>query len=125
MNRQPVAQSSITRNFLIEADDLVDEILSALKKYRWSDVKMKYELGTLSASVVEKKGEHKTADSTYVLSCKWEEQEEEVELTLSVETQSTESAPEQCQKYCQELMDSLFADSAFRRVSEASASDSQ
>lgn len=86
---------------------------------------MKYELGTLSASVVEKKGEHETADSTYVLSCKWEEQEEEVELTLSVETHSTESAPEQCQKYCQELMDSLFADSAFRRVSEASASDSQ
>lgn len=124
MNKEPVTHSSLTRNFLIEADDLVDEILSALKKFQWTNLKMNYELSTLCATRTVEGIERLAASAvTYVLTAKWTEQEEEVELTIAVENHDGRSTAASCQQYCREMMDSLFAESAFRRVNDSQVND--
>lgn len=100
--------ATLTRNFLVEDDDLVDELLSAMKDRGWSNLKMEYQLGKLAAS-------KQSGRETIWLTVEWKEFDEEMQLRMAV---IGELADADLQKECLGLMDSLFAQEVYRRVNE-------
>ncbi|HEY9677787.1 MAG TPA: hypothetical protein V6C76_07245 [Drouetiella sp.] len=103
--------AALTRNFLVDTDDLVDELLSAIKTCAWKDLKMQYQLGKLQASKVAAESEEK-----YDLLAEWAELEEEVQLRVAI-AGAEENFPAR-QQECMDLMNAMFPDDIFRRVNE-------
>lgn len=100
---------AITRNFLVDADELVDELLSAIKQFNWTDLKMEYQLGRLHTA-------RKDTEHGYELNAEWKEFDEEVQLRISVN--GSPETLEQRQQMCNEIMNALFPNDIFRRVNE-------
>lgn len=100
---------AITRNFLVDADELVDELLSAIKQFDWTHLKMEYQLSKLHAT-------KKEDDQVHELGAEWKEFDEEVQLRISVNG-SPETLPQR-QQMANEIMTALFPNDIFRRVNE-------
>ena len=117
--------TTLKRNFLCEVDDLVDELLEAINKQGWSNLKMKYELGSLTATrSVKSMSNGKLHDLNYALSAQWQEQDEEVELILNVASEDQSADNHAGAALAQELIQSMFADSSYRWVTESSGEGS-
>ncbi len=104
--------ASVTRNFLVETDDLIDELLSAIKAHDWKDLKMQYQVGKLQAT---KTVEHDPSQS-YDLVVEWNEFDEEVQLRIAVA--GTEQSLPLRQQECSDLMNAMFPNDIFRKVNE-------
>lgn len=103
--------ASLTRNFLIDTDDLIDELLSVIKSQDWRDLKMQYQLGKLQAI--------KTASEqaiNYALLVEWNEFDEEVQLRIAVA--GPDDSLRQRQQECSDLMSAMFPNDIFRKVNE-------
>lgn len=101
--------AQVTRNFLVDADDLVDELLGAIKAQDWKNLKMQYQVGTLHA---DKQHE----DDGFTLQAEWTEFEEEVQLKITVGG-SEDTLPAR-QQECLDLINALFPNDIFRKVNE-------
>jgi hypothetical protein len=103
--------ASVTRNFLVDTDDLVDELLSAVNSCDWKNLKMQYQLSRLEAS--------KPASETIGkldLHAEWNELDEEVQLRIAIT--GTELSLPSRQQECLEVMNALFPNDIFRKVNE-------
>lgn len=103
--------ASVTRNFLVDTDDLIDELLSVIKAQDWRDLKMQYQIGKLQATKTAQERGH-----TFELMVEWNEFDEEVQLRIAV-AGSDESLPQR-QQECSELMTAMFPNDIFRKVNE-------
>ncbi|HEY9776849.1 MAG TPA: hypothetical protein V6C81_24005 [Planktothrix sp.] len=84
------SHSSITRMFSAHEDDLVDELLSLIRREKWENLELHYELSTLSAErtdMVTKDydGNQEEVPLTLALSATWVASEDEVELTIEID----------------------------------------
>lgn len=78
-------ESSMKREFFMDADDLVDEILSALKTNGWTLSKMQYEMSRLIATCKEQREfEGKKADLNFTLTASWNDLGDALELEVHV-----------------------------------------
>lgn len=102
--------ASTTRNFLVDPDDLVDELLSVIKTHDWKDLKMQYQLGKLQATKTTATNEN------YDLIVDWNEFEEEVQMRIAV-AGSEDSLPAR-QQECLDLINAMFPNDIFRKVNE-------
>src|ERR1700722_11786989 len=75
--------ASITRNFLVEDDDLVDELLSAINRQGWGALKMEYQFSKLCAM---KKSSLNNGSGSHLLTlaAEWTEFDEEMQLRISI-----------------------------------------
>lgn len=103
--------AAVTRNFLVDTDDLVDELLSAIKAHDWRNLKMQYQLGKLQASKTVQE-ENRELE----LQVEWNEFDEEVQLRIAV-AGAEESLPLR-QQECVDLMNAMFPNDIFRKVNE-------
>ena len=103
--------ASVTRNFLVDTDDLIDELLSAIKSQDWRDLKMQYQVGKLQASKTAQEEGH-----TYELFVEWNEFDEEVQLRIAVA--GTDESLSLRQQECSDLMNAMFPNDIFRKVNE-------
>ncbi len=111
MSENTNSVAAVTRNFLVDTDDLVDELLSAINRCHWKNLKMQYQLSKLQAS--------KPADGemkAYDLHAEWNELDEEVQLRIAVA--GTEESLASRQQECLEVMNALFPNDIFRKVNE-------
>jgi hypothetical protein len=111
MSENTNSVAAVTRNFLVDTDDLVDELLSTINRCDWKNLKMQYQLSKLQASKPAT-GEEKTYD----LLAEWNELDEEVQLRIAVA--GTEESLTSRQQACLEVMDALFPNDIFRKVNE-------
>lgn len=111
MSNTTNSTAALTRNFLVDTDDLVDELLSGLKACDWKDLKMQYQVGHLQANKVDE-----SDGEIYELQADWSELDEEVQLRIAVSGTDT-SLPAR-QQECMDVMNSLFPNDIFRKVNE-------
>ncbi len=103
--------AAVTRNFLVDTDDLIDELLSAIKAHDWKNLKMQYQVGKLQASKeAQKQGQ------TYDLVVEWNEFDEEVQLRITVA--GTDDSLPWRQQECSDLINAMFPNDIFRKVNE-------
>ncbi len=110
MSESTNTAASVTRNFLVDPDDLVDELLSVIKAHEWKDLKMQYQLGKLQASKTTASGEN------FDLAVDWNEFEEEVQMRIAV-SGSEQTMPAR-QQECLGLINAMFPNDIFRKVNE-------
>lgn len=103
--------ASVTRNFLVDADDLIDELLSVLKAHGWTDLKMQYQLGKLQATKTLQK-----SNQNFEMQVDWNEFDEEVQMRIAIYG-GDESLPER-QQECSDLINAMFPNDIFRKVNE-------
>jgi len=103
--------ATVTRNFLVDTDDLVDELLSAIKAHDWRHLKMQYQLGKLQASKVTQE-----ENQDLQLHVEWNEFDEEVQLRIAVA--GTDESLSLRQQECIDLMNAMFPNDIFRKVNE-------
>jgi hypothetical protein len=109
-----IETASITRNFLVEDDDLVDELLAAINQQGWSGLKMEYQFAKLSA-LRRSAPNNGSGSQMLTLAAEWTELDEEMQLRISI---SGETSQEILQRQCLAVMEALFAVEIYRRVNE-------
>jgi hypothetical protein len=105
--------AAVTRNFLVDTDDLVDELLSAINSCDWKNLKMQYQLSRLEASKPAPEPEN---TGKFDLHAEWNELDEEVQLRIAIT--GTEASLPSRQQECLEVMNALFPNDIFRKVNE-------
>jgi len=106
--------ASITRNFLVEDDDLVDELLAAINQKGWSGLTMEYQFAKLSA-IKKSPLPNGSGNHPLILAAEWNEMFEEMQLRICISGQASQ---ELLQQQCLEVMEALFAKELYRRVNE-------
>ncbi|HEY9731006.1 MAG TPA: hypothetical protein V6C89_03790 [Drouetiella sp.] len=109
MSESTNTAASVTRNFLVDADDLVDELLSVIKAHDYTNLKLQYQLGKLQATKAK-------AAENYELAVDWNEFEEEVQMRIAVYG-ADETLPAR-QQECVDLINAMFPNDIFRKVNE-------
>ncbi|CAN5202763.1 hypothetical protein BH10CYA1_BH10CYA1_49250 [soil metagenome] len=104
--------AAVTRNFLVDTDDLIDELLSAIKAHDWRSLKMQYQVGKLHAT----KEAQENGQQDYDLLVEWNEFDEEVQLRIAVA--GTDDTLTSRQQECSDLMNAMFPNDIFRKVNE-------
>jgi hypothetical protein len=110
MSESTNTAASVTRNFLVDTDDLVDELLSVIKAHHYKDLKMQYQLGKLQATRSTATDEH------FELTVDWNEFEEEVQMRIAV--YGTDDTLPARQQECLDLINAMFPNDIFRKVNE-------
>jgi hypothetical protein len=106
---QANCRASFTQTFLGDEDEIVDTILSILRRDGWENLKMHYESGSLSAEKTDLRT-RSTDDGkseeplTFALSASWFSSEDAVELMVEV----TETEQEWSQDECASIVESIL-----------------
>jgi hypothetical protein len=103
--QQENSHFSITIVFRGTEDDVIDELLSILKRDKWENLEMHYELGTLTAErtdlhVHDFDGEEEELPLTFALATSWFTSENEVEVMVEVNEAEQEWTYDACEKLC-------------------------
>jgi hypothetical protein len=111
-DQQENSHATVTTAFRGAEDDVVDELLSILKREKWENLEMHYELGTLTAErtdlhVHDFDGEEVELPLTFALSASWFSSEDEVELMVEVNEGEQEWTYDECQKLCAGIISAI------------------
>ncbi len=89
----------------MDVDDLVDELVTALKACGWSLLKMQYEISQLTAKFKEKL-EHQGAklDTNFILTAKWNDLGEALELEILVQESDHDWTEKDCISKCSAML---------------------
>jgi len=114
LEQQDNSQASITLAFRADEDDLIDELLTTLKRDTWENLEMHYELGHLSAERTDLimhdfDGEEEEVPLTFALAASWFASDGEVELMVEVNEAEHDWTDYQCQQLCTSIMTALSA----------------
>lgn len=107
---------TLKKEFAVDADDLVDELITVAKETGWRLAKMQYEVSTFTASHAELRIHNgNELKVNYTLTAKWKDLGDVLELELSVVEPDYDWTKSTCKEKCQEIMDSLSAESLQER----------
>jgi hypothetical protein len=110
-------QCSMKREFYMDIDDIVDELITALKANGWTLSKMNYELGKLAATRKEKK-EHKgeSVDLTFDLTAVWRDFEEVIELEILVQEADQPWTEKDCITKCSNVIGAIKEEKSYQSL---------
>jgi hypothetical protein len=101
-------QCSMKREFFIEIDDLVDELLSSVRQNGWTISKMQYEICQLTATCIEKREtDGKKVDVTFSLTAHWQDYGDSIELDALVEEGNFDFTDQECKVKCSAVLASI------------------
>ena len=97
------------KEFHMEIDDLVDNLLGAVNGNGWTLGKMQYELGTLSAGKIEKKqdADNKSVTVKFVLTATWQDFTDALELEVLVKDEDNDWTDGYCAEKCATIIDAI------------------
>lgn len=113
MNDDLENQVQCSQLFDAEEDEVVDELLSALRSARFENLKLNYERGELSAERTDLVSDHdptspdQESTVTYALAASWAADDNLVELILTVDEVGGCAADSKSLEICQEVMSVL------------------
>ena len=103
-----MSQKALKKEFHLDIDDLVDELLSALRNNNWQLNKMQYELASLHAQQKQKlKHGEKNVDVRFDLIAKWKDCGDGVELEILVEEPEHDWTGKDCAAHCTAIMEAM------------------
>jgi hypothetical protein len=112
MYQQHNNQASFTKTFAGNEDDIVDGLLSILKRDRWEELKMHYETGTMTAELTELRirdvgGQKEELPLTFALSVSWFETDKEVEVMVEVTEPEYDWTQDECDAICNSILEAM------------------
>ncbi|HEY9685105.1 MAG TPA: hypothetical protein V6C86_26250 [Oculatellaceae cyanobacterium] len=108
---------SMKREFYMDIDDIVDELLTALKAGGWTLSKMNYELCKLTATSKERK-EHKgeSFELTFGLIAIWRDMEDLIELEIVVEEAEQSWTEKECITKCSAVIGAIKEEKTYQSL---------
>ena len=98
-------QCSMKREFFVQIDEIVDELLTAVRQAGWTLTKMQYEVCTLTATWKEKREfEGKKVDVTFHLTAHWQDFGDSLELDVLVEEKDFDFTDQECKTKCSAVL---------------------
>jgi hypothetical protein len=110
-------QCSMKREFYVEIDDLVDELLTSVRQNGWTLSKMQYEICQLTATCTEKReADGKKVDVTFSLTAHWQEYDDSIELDVLVEEKNFDFTDQECKTKCSAVLASLKQEKTYQSL---------
>ena len=112
------SHASITRTFVAPEDDVIDELLSLIKRDKWENLELHYERGSLTAERTDMvtrdyDGETEDVPLTFALCATWFSADDEVELMIEIDEPECDWTESACHdvaaKFIQELSSKIPA----------------
>lgn len=109
---QENSQASISRVFVADEDDLVDALLSVLRRDGCENLKMHYEAGTLTAekTLLRVHAANQSKEEValiFGIAASWAESEGEVELVIGVTETEFDWSQDECTSLCESIIKAL------------------
>lgn len=110
--QQSNSQASWTHTFRGSEDDVVDALLSLLRRDQWENLKLHYEHGTLSAERTElrKHTENSETDEypvTFAIAVSWFESDGDTEVMVEVTETEFDWTQDECSTICESIKTAL------------------
>ncbi len=107
------SQASFTQVFRGTEDDVIDALLSVLKRDRWENLKLHYENGTLTAERTELRihtgpnGEKDEYAVTFAMATSWFESDGEVEIMVDISEMEFDWTQDECGAMVESILTAL------------------
>ena len=101
----------------MDVDDIVDEVLTALRTTGWSLKKMQYEMCKLTASCQEKRDHQgKKIELSFALSATWQDMGDAIELELLVEEPDHDWTEKDCITKCSAILGAIKQEKTYQSL---------
>ena len=110
-------QCSMKREFYVDVDDLVDDLLRAVRENGWTLEKMQYEICQLIAHCKEKREfDGKKVDVSFKLTAHWQDFEDSIELDVLVEENEFEFSEQECKTKCSAVLAAMKQEKTYQSL---------
>jgi hypothetical protein len=106
-----MSQALIKREYYVDVDDLVDQLLDSVRQNGWTLSKMQYESSKLEATRRARKpspnGDKKNEQLVFHLVAEWKDLGDAVELLVTVDSATPVAEVSDCREECAKVCDKL------------------
>jgi hypothetical protein len=113
-------QASIKREYGVDVDDLVDQLLASVRQNGWTLSKMQYESSKLEATRKIKKpspvNAPKSEEIAFRLIAEWKDLGDGVELTVSVDSNAAFAEVGDCREQCTNVLNGIPEERTYQNL---------
>jgi hypothetical protein len=105
------------REFYVDVDDLVDDLLTSVRQNGWTLSKMQYEICQLTATCKEsRESDGQRVTVTFSLTAHWQDFGDSIELDVLVEEGNFEFTEQECKTKCSAVLGSLKQEKTYQSL---------